>query len=357
MNEPCHVWMSHVTYRGAIPHINEPWHVWMSHITYEWVMAHMNEPCHISMSHWTYECSSACIHIYAYTYIYILTYLFGKLPDRHTLSHTSLSHTLSLTSSCSPSPPLSFMYTHVYMCIHTYTDRPVGLACACATKSHLSFSHPLSSVLSLSRHVWMSHVTHEWVVSHTQATSVSHSVAHSLYVERECVFETDRGRKTVFLSGSVYTYIYMYNIHVHAYLLNESKGGQQHLPPHTLSAFLLSLSAFSLSGSLSLFFYAHKYIHLYPSLHIHVDMDIHINMVYIHPYIYRCIYIHIHPYPYIDIHTYMFGELTRGRQSSFSQRHTLSFFRFLSPALALFFCVHIYLHVYTHITWYSRLVS
>jgi len=355
--------MSHVTYRGAIPHINEPWHVWMSHITYEWVMAHMNEPCHISMSHWTYECSSACIHIYAYTYIYILTYLFGKLPDRHTLSHTSLSHTLSLTSSCSPSPPLSFMYTHVYMCIHTYTDRPVGLACACATKSHLSFSHPLSSVLSLSRHVWMSHVTHEWVVSHTQATSVSHSVAHSLYVERVCVFETERGRKSFCLVLCIHTYLCITHTYMHTCWMSPRVGNRISSPTPSLPSCSVSLPFLCLAHFLSFSMHTNIYTYIHPYIYMWIwtcgygHMDIHINMVYIHPYIYRCIYIHIHPYPYIDIHTYMFGELTRGRQSSFSQRHTLSFFRFLSPALALFFCVHIYLHVYTHITWYSCLVS
>jgi len=46
-------------------------------------------------------------------------------------------------------------------------------------------------------HIWMSHVTHEWVVSHTQATSVSHSVAHA------------RTHQTG-MSGYVYMYIYTY---------------------------------------------------------------------------------------------------------------------------------------------------
>jgi len=170
---------------------------------------------------------TTCIHIYTYTYIYILTYLFGELPGRH-----SLSHTHSLTSSWSPSLSLSFMYTHVYMCLHTYTDRPVGWACACATNCYLSFSHTLSSFLSLSRplSIWF------YVYIHTH----------------------------------VYTYTYMHPCWMSPGVDNRIFS----LTSLCLLSVLLSLSAFSLSGSVSHFFYARIYIHLYPSIHIDVDMDL-----------------------------------------------------------------------------------
>ena len=55
MNEPCHVWMSHVTCEWVTSYMNESRHIWTSHITYRWAMSHMNEQCHIYMSHVTHE--------------------------------------------------------------------------------------------------------------------------------------------------------------------------------------------------------------------------------------------------------------------------------------------------------------
>ena len=47
MNEPCHIWMSHVTYEGVMSHMNESCHIWMSHVPYKGVMSHINESCQI----------------------------------------------------------------------------------------------------------------------------------------------------------------------------------------------------------------------------------------------------------------------------------------------------------------------
>jgi len=47
--------MRHVTYEWVMLHMNESRHIWMSHVTYEWVMSHMNESWHIWMSRVTYE--------------------------------------------------------------------------------------------------------------------------------------------------------------------------------------------------------------------------------------------------------------------------------------------------------------
>ena len=55
MNEPSHIWMSHVIYEWVMPHMNESCHIWMSHVTYAWVMSQMNEACYIWMSHVTYK--------------------------------------------------------------------------------------------------------------------------------------------------------------------------------------------------------------------------------------------------------------------------------------------------------------
>jgi len=66
MNQPCHLWMSHVPHTRknvdlcirarwaaeirsqdkhdwVMSHMNESCHTWMSHVTYEWVMSHMIE--------------------------------------------------------------------------------------------------------------------------------------------------------------------------------------------------------------------------------------------------------------------------------------------------------------------------
>jgi len=54
-NESSHCWMGHVTYESVTWHMSESCHICMSHVTYEWAMWHMNKSCHIWMSHVTYE--------------------------------------------------------------------------------------------------------------------------------------------------------------------------------------------------------------------------------------------------------------------------------------------------------------
>jgi len=49
MDESRTVWMSHVTCEWVTSYMNELHYIRTSHVPYEWVMSHANESCHISM--------------------------------------------------------------------------------------------------------------------------------------------------------------------------------------------------------------------------------------------------------------------------------------------------------------------
>ena len=123
MNGSCHIWMSHVTYEWVMSYMNESCHICMSHTTYEWVMSIMNESCHIWMSHTTYE---------------------------WVMSH--------MNESC-----------------HISTENTSGVALrrptACQNRARQLPGRVASSLVCAaacmdeSCHIWMSHVTYEWVMS------------------------------------------------------------------------------------------------------------------------------------------------------------------------------------------------
>jgi len=63
IHEPCHIWVSHVTFERVMSHVNESCRIWMnrvtwrSHVKYEWIVLNIsessrtNESRHIWMSH------------------------------------------------------------------------------------------------------------------------------------------------------------------------------------------------------------------------------------------------------------------------------------------------------------------
>jgi len=88
MNEPWHIWMSHVIYEAVMAHVrlshmnescslvishmnvfmNESSDIWISHVTYEWVMSRMKQSCHmwgchIWMSHVAKSCHTWRSHV------------------------------------------------------------------------------------------------------------------------------------------------------------------------------------------------------------------------------------------------------------------------------------------------------
>ena len=49
IEDSCHTWMSHCTYKWVMSPMNESSYMWRSHVTYEPVMSHMNESRHMWM--------------------------------------------------------------------------------------------------------------------------------------------------------------------------------------------------------------------------------------------------------------------------------------------------------------------
>ena len=120
-------WISHVTFERVMSHLNESCHIWMSHVTFEWVMSHLNVSCHIWMSHVTFEC--------------VVSQFF--LP-----SSDLAPHVVSLKT-----------FTYEWATSH--------LDASCQKKKKCTGpGEPCSTYRrSWDSHLWMSHVTFEWVMS------------------------------------------------------------------------------------------------------------------------------------------------------------------------------------------------
>ena len=77
-SDPCHIWMSHVTYEGVMAH--------MSHVTHEWVMSHMKKSCHIWVtSHMPHACETWLLQIWLDSLICDMThsYVTWLIPVWH----------------------------------------------------------------------------------------------------------------------------------------------------------------------------------------------------------------------------------------------------------------------------------
>ena len=116
-HKSCHICMSHITHEWDMSYMNESCQIWMSHVTYEWVISHINQSCHTWMSHVTH---------------YTTCHARYELKD---VSRTKKSCHDLLTCD---------MLTHVW---------------------HETFVRDVTSRTNESRHTWMSHLTHEWVMS------------------------------------------------------------------------------------------------------------------------------------------------------------------------------------------------
>jgi len=134
MNESCdismsHVWMSHMTYEWVMS-----WKVLSSRRahTHEWVMSHMNESCHIWMNHVTHM-NESC-----HPYEWIMSYQVAASRRARRLQCLSESQSPRAYSDAGT------IYEWVMSPICLRHDTYINESC----------------------HTWMSHVTHEWVMSH-----------------------------------------------------------------------------------------------------------------------------------------------------------------------------------------------
>jgi len=126
--------MSHVTYEWAMLHVNESWHT--HHVIFEYGESRMNESCRKPTRQVTHMNESCHIHKWA-------------------MSHTGMSHGTYVNESC---------YTYEWVVPQT----------------------------DASCHIWVSHVTHEWVTSHMNESrhirdmntvcSVGYTYYHTLWM-------------------------------------------------------------------------------------------------------------------------------------------------------------------------------
>ena len=140
--EPCHIWMSHVTYEWVMPHMDESCHVGLGRVTYEYIMLHMNK-----------SCNSSFIQL-----IFLLC----------ELCNTWISHVTCAISHVTWECVTSRMNELCHIWIRHVT---CGWVISFMNEScHSSFIQ-LIFLLCESCHVWMSHVTcamshlaYEWVM-------------------------------------------------------------------------------------------------------------------------------------------------------------------------------------------------
>jgi len=143
MNESCHIWMSHVTYKWVMSHIMSiHWWRWpspsRSHVTHDWVMSHMNESCHTWMSHVTYEWVKTHTNESRHIWMSHVTY--------HCVNLQWMSHNIYqwVTSGIMTVEFWLFLSLSGSHGTHEWV------------MSRMDESYPL----------WMSHITYEWVTSH-----------------------------------------------------------------------------------------------------------------------------------------------------------------------------------------------
>ena len=135
--------MSHVTHEWVTSHINESYHVCMSHLTYEWVMSHTNELCHVWMSHVIYE--------------WVISHIICQVVRKWIEEYCSQTN-----ESC-----------YIWMSHITYNKWY-------ASEWVMSLHNANESRSTVHRQ--MSHVTYEWVMSHTikhtQVNESCHCTSH-----------------------------------------------------------------------------------------------------------------------------------------------------------------------------------
>ena len=186
-HEPCHVWTSHVSFMNescAYVHVNESCHTWAYAETvlvcetgrrrmnpYEWAMPRVNASRHVWMSHvtlmneWFWH-----VHINGWYHTWVCVHCVCTINGWY---HTWVC----VHCVC----PMNGWY-HTWVCVH-----------CCSHISHRDVRGGVVECIHMNEpcHVWMHHVTCEWVMSHLWMSHVNVSTWMG-GITHECVFRLFR---------------------------------------------------------------------------------------------------------------------------------------------------------------------
>jgi len=195
MHESCHICMSHDTYARAMSHMNKSCHVWMSHVTCEWVMSHVDESCHMCMSHVTFVNEPCHIWMSHVTYEWVMSHMHESyhmwmshvtcewvMSHMHESCHTCISHI-----TCEWVMSHMKESSHIWMSHVTYkwAFLPCQVFRPCEWMSHVTYEWVMTQV-SYERtmsHIWMSHVTYEWTILPCQVYRLCEWTSHVTLIE------------------------------------------------------------------------------------------------------------------------------------------------------------------------------
>ena len=191
VNESCYTWMSHVTYHftyqdGKSQMIEfaankrVAWQVRTSHETYEWVMLHIHESWHKSfqisirqVTHdWVCRKQTSCVTSANESRDIWMSHVTREWVMAHPSCHFwmwRVTNELVVPQTDASGYTYEWVMSHTQMSHVTYRNESWHI---CEwVMSHIWMSRAANrcvmSYMSASCHTWMSHVTYEWVMSHT----------------------------------------------------------------------------------------------------------------------------------------------------------------------------------------------
>jgi len=210
VNRSCRIWMGHVAHDSSLPNTNTlrnttkrmqampnvSRYVWMMHVTYKWVTSHMKWPCRTWLRLAKYEYVTSHIWMGHVTHINGSCYTCDcVLPNTNTLRHTTkrmqampnVSHHVWMIH-------ITFEWVtshmnvshHIWMCHITYEWVTLHM-----NKSRHKCNKHGSVYKNVSYHIWMGRVTYEWVTSRI-FESCTHGIAHSSIASVFIYFLTSR---------------------------------------------------------------------------------------------------------------------------------------------------------------------
>jgi len=179
MKESWHTWRSHDTHEGVRTHMKESWHTWrsqdtheyVSHDKHEWAMTHMKESGHtwMHLATQTHSCTHECvmkthscvswllrIHVCPDSFAFMCVHSFMKESGQTARRMNASSwRPQDAWMRLHETTHDAFMRLATHECVSPCVARRIHVSCV-ARRIHVNASC----------HTWMSHSTHEWVMSH-----------------------------------------------------------------------------------------------------------------------------------------------------------------------------------------------